>query len=58
MRERYRTVYSVGEALSAREPMTDRAVYLGDGVWWQLSQRLARSLGKHNLPEKYRPWKL
>jgi hypothetical protein len=25
------------------ERMTDKAVYLGDGVWWRVSARLVRS---------------
>ena len=42
-----------------RERMTDRAVYLGDGVWWQVSERMRRDNPEieRQLPVKIRPWK-
>jgi hypothetical protein len=34
---------------------SDRAVYLGDGVWWQLTNaQLSRGLGR-GLPQRIRP---
>lgn len=38
-----------------REPMSDRAVYLGDGVWWQLSERARLHGIGRRLPERIRP---
>jgi len=35
--------------------MSDRAVYLGEGIWWQLSRRqIAEGLGR-GLPQRVRP---
>ncbi len=34
------------------EPLSDKAVYLGDGVWWQVSERFARVT---TLPVRFRP---
>jgi hypothetical protein len=36
--------------------MSDRAVYLGDGVWWQLSNEQLRAGMGYGLPQKIRPW--
>lgn len=38
-----------------QEPMSDRAVYLGDGVWWQLSKRQVASGVARGLPGRIRP---
>jgi hypothetical protein len=38
------------------DPMSDRAVYLGDGVWWQLSERQRQAGIGRSLPERIRPW--
>lgn len=38
-------------------PMSDRAVYLGDGVWWQLSCQQLRSGVGRGLPQRLRPYR-
>lgn len=35
--------------------LSDRAVYLGDGVWWQLTERQKRDRAFPGLPERIRP---
>lgn len=43
-----------------REPLGDRAVYLGDGVWWQLTERQHASRQFDRMPQRIRPanpWK-
>ena len=39
-----------------RQGMSDRAVYLGDGVWWQLSNAQRMDGVGRGLPERIRPW--
>jgi len=37
------------------DSMSDRAVYLGDGVWWQLTNDQVRRGFAKGLPERVRP---
>lgn len=39
------------------ERMSDYAIYLGEGIWWQLTER-DRCRGRFSgLPAQYRPWR-
>lgn len=52
-----RTVSSVSEALLASYPnaLSNFAVYLGDGVWWQLTNEQLQSGCYRGMAMKYRP---
>ncbi len=39
-----------------RKRMSDYAVYLGEGVWWQLSEEAVASGRLRDMPLKLRPW--
>lgn len=39
------------------ERMSDYAVYLGEGVWWQLTDRQRLSGCFKDMPLRMRPWK-
>jgi len=37
--------------------MSDRAIYLGEGVWWQLTERQKQNRQYAALPQRIRPYR-